>query len=258
MSAEGALLFARYAYPPNELGYCGPADAAALLRRDATAEIERRARQFEGAWCYLQFLAETAGLADPLDVRVVEAYWIGNELLDRADPAALVERMTDRFRGQRGGTWRDAGRRALAHHSFQVFEVYPWAPMLRSMGRPTALSVLDQCRVRTGVVVAADRDIATVRSRPLCWDGAGLADGAWREETVRCSAGGLTLLDGLSGRRPGGAALGLGVRCDQRRTGPAHRIPRGAPTHRLGPLVLRTGHRHPRHSGLMPDGSVDS
>ncbi|MFD8821033.1 DUF6390 family protein [Streptomyces sp. NPDC059605] len=198
MSAEGALLFARYAYPPNELGYCGPADASALLRRDATADIERRARQFEGAWCYLQFLAETAGLADPLDVRVVEAYWIGNELLDRADPAALVERMTDRFRGQRGGTWRDAGRRALAHHSFQVFEVYPWAPMLRSVGHPTALSVLDQCRVRTGVVVAADRDIATVRSRPLCWDGAGLTDGSWREETVRCSAGGLTLLDGLS------------------------------------------------------------
>lgn len=198
MSAEGALLFARYAYPPNELGYCGPADAAALLRREATDDIERRARQFEGAWCYLQFLAETAGLADPLDVRVVEAYWIGNELLDLADPAALVERMTDRFRGQPAGTWREAGDRALAHHSFQVFEVYPWASMLRSSGHPTALSVLDQCRIRTGVVVDADSDVATVRSRPLRWEGAGLTDGAWREETVRCSAGGRTLIDGLS------------------------------------------------------------
>ncbi|MFD0019890.1 DUF6390 family protein [Streptomyces sp. NPDC058382] len=197
MSAEGALLFARYAYPPNELGYCGPADAAGLLRRDATADIERRARQFEGAWCYLQFLAEAAGLDDPLDARVVEAYWIGNELLDLAAPAALVERITDRFRGQLGGTWREAGGRALAHHSFQVFEVYPWAAMLRSSGHPTALSVLEQCRIRTGVVLEAGPDVATVRSRPLCWDGAGLSDGAWREETVRCSAGGRTLLDGL-------------------------------------------------------------
>ncbi|MFJ8860341.1 DUF6390 family protein [Streptomyces sp. NPDC102451] len=197
MSAEGALLFARYAYPPNELGYCGPADAAALLRRDATADIERRARQFEGAWCYLQFLAETAGVRDPLDERVVEAYWIGNELLDLADPAALVERMTDRFRGQLGGTWREAGRRALAHHSFQVFEVYPWAPILRSSGHPTALTVLDRCRIRTGVVIGADSDVATVRSRPLRWDGDGLTDGAWREETVRCSADGLTLIDRL-------------------------------------------------------------
>ncbi|MEU8630257.1 DUF6390 family protein [Streptomyces sp. NPDC048669] len=198
MSAEGALLFARYAYPPNELGYCGPADAAALLRREATADIERRARQFEGAWCYLQFLAETAGLPDPLDVRVVEAYWIGNELLELADPAALVERLTDRFRGQSGGTWREAARRALAHHSFQVFEVYPWAPMLRPDGNPTALSVLDRCRIRTGVVLTAGSEVATVRSRPLVWDGTATATGDWREETVRLSAGGRTLIDGVS------------------------------------------------------------
>ncbi|MEU8699744.1 DUF6390 family protein [Streptomyces sp. NPDC048680] len=198
MSAEGALLFARYAYPPNELGYCGPADAAALLRREATADIGRRARQFEGAWCYLQFLAETAGLTDPLDVRVVEAYWIGNELLELADPAALVERLTDRFRGQSGGTWREAARRALAHHSFQVFEVYPWAPMLRSDGNPTALSVLDRCRIRTGVVLTAGSEVATVRSRPLVWDGTATATGDWQEETVRLSAGGRTLLDGVS------------------------------------------------------------
>ncbi|MFJ3531800.1 DUF6390 family protein [Streptomyces sp. NPDC090132] len=200
MSAEGALLFARYAYPPNELGYCGPADAAALLRREETAGIERRARQFEGAWCYLQFLAETAGLQDPLDVRVVEAYWIGNELLELADPAALVERLTDRFRGQLGGTWREAAGRALAHHSFQVFEVYPWARMLRPDGNPTALSVLDRCRIRTGVVLTGGSEVATVRSRPLVWDGTGTAAGDWQEETVRLSAGGRTLIDGV---RPG-------------------------------------------------------
>ena len=27
----GPVLFARYAYPPNALGYCGPDDPAALL-----------------------------------------------------------------------------------------------------------------------------------------------------------------------------------------------------------------------------------
>ena len=39
MYAPGAVLFARYAYPPNELGYCGPADAPGLLlgvSRDGT------------------------------------------------------------------------------------------------------------------------------------------------------------------------------------------------------------------------------
>src|SRR4051812_41969824 len=103
MSDRGALLFARYAYPPNSLGYCGPAGAEAMLVPGATSDIERRARQFEGAWAYLQLLAECAGLDDPLDERVVEAYWLGNELLDAVSSDLLVGRLTDRFRGQVGG-----------------------------------------------------------------------------------------------------------------------------------------------------------
>ncbi|WP_326673869.1 DUF6390 family protein [Streptomyces sp. NBC_01257] len=235
MSAEGALLFARYAYPPNELGYCGPADAAALLRREATADIELRARQFEGAWCYLEYLAEVAGIPDPLDARVVEAYWIGNELLDLVDPAGLVERMTDRFRGQLGGTWREAAQRALAHHSFQVFEVYPWAPMLRTGGNPTALSVLDQCRIRTGVVLRADRHLATVRCRPLSWNGTELITGDWQEETARHSAGGRTLIDGLS---PGDrVALHWDWVCDVITDEQARRIEDIEERQRTGPIL---------------------
>lgn len=196
MSERGAILFARYAYPPNELGYCGPADSAALLRPADPEGIERGARQFEGAWVYLEFLAETAGLDDPLDERVVEAYWIGNDLLDRADPEALLARIRDRFRGQLGGTWRDAPDRALAHHSFQVFDVYPWAELLRASGNPTALSVLDRCRIRTGVVQAVSGESATVESRPLIWTGTALTPGPPREETVRWSEGGRSLIAG--------------------------------------------------------------
>ena len=103
MSAEGAVRFARYAYPPNALGYCGPAGSEALLAPDATDEIERRARHFEGAWSYLEVLAEATGL-DPLDDEVVEAYWVGSDLLDEVDPGALVARLRERFRGQPGGT----------------------------------------------------------------------------------------------------------------------------------------------------------
>ena len=66
---------------------------------------------------------------------MVEAYWVGSDLLDQVDPGALVGRLTDRFRGQVGGTWREAAARAMPHHSFQVFEVYPWAGLLRE-GRP--------------------------------------------------------------------------------------------------------------------------
>jgi hypothetical protein len=200
VSVAGALLFARYAYPPNELGYCGPDGATALLRADAPAEIARRARRFEGAWSYLEFLAGAAGLADPLDEAVVQAYWVGNDLLDRVSPAGLVKFLRTRFAGQIGGTWQDAEHRALAHHSFQVFEVYPWAQMLRRTGNPAAVPVLDRCRIRTGVVRAVHGETATVRCRPLVPGDGLLVPGPPRDETVAWSVGGLSLLPGL---RPG-------------------------------------------------------
>jgi len=198
VSAEGARLFARYAYPPNELGYCGPDGASAMLQPGAAVEIERRAQQFDGAWCYLEFLAEAAGTKDPLDVRVVEAYWVGNELLQQVDPGALMERLRRRFRGQVGGTWREAGRRAIAQHSFQVFEVYPWARLLVTGGSPIALSVLEKCRIRTGIVQQVEGEEATVQSRPLVWNGTEIVGGPVRQEVVRWSTGGRSMLDGLS------------------------------------------------------------
>ena len=194
MSAAGAALFARYAYPPNELGYCGPDGAAELLRPGATAEIERRARDFDGAWTYLELLAEAAGTPDPLDARVVEAYWVGNDLLDRVEPGVLVERLRDRFRTQPGGTWRQASARAVAHHSFHVFDVYPWAGLLQARGSPAAVAVLDLCRIRTGRVLRVDGEAATVHSHPLRWDGTALTTGPPQQQTVRWSVGGLALI----------------------------------------------------------------
>lgn len=198
---SGATLFARYAYPPNELGYCGPAQAGnflGLTSADAEGEIRSRARQFEGAWHYLEVIAAATGLEDPLDAQVVEAYWMGSELLDAIDPDQLLGELRVRFRGQRGGTWEQSGDRARADHSFHVFEVYPWASMLSGNGSPVPLQVLDQCRIRTGEVEAIDGERAVVRSRPLSWDGHGLGLGAERIERPRWSAAGQGLLAAVS------------------------------------------------------------
>jgi hypothetical protein len=196
MSERGTLLFARYAYPPNELGYCGPDGAPALLRADS-AEIARRARRFEGAWSYLEFIARSAGIADPLDEAVVEAYWIGNDLLDRVDSAGLVAWLRGRFAGQVGGTWADADGRAVAHHSFQVFEVYPWAAMLRRNASPVAVSVLD--RAGSGPASCVRCTVRRRGAMPAAGVGRGHAR-SWTggDEVVRWSAGGRSLLAGLS------------------------------------------------------------
>ncbi len=203
-SPSGALLFARYAYPPNELGYCGPEDASPLLVNETTAVNEQliaeRARHFEGAWSYLELIASAAGLDGPLDPRVVEAYWIGNDLLDDLDPASWLEGLRDRFHSQTGGLWTrlttGTSPRALPHHSFQVFAVYPWAGLLGA-GSDVPLSVLDQCRIRWGEVIGVDGERAVVRSQPLTWDGHALALGELRDEAVHWSKDGRSLLGGV-------------------------------------------------------------
>ena len=141
MSRHGAVRFAQYAYPPNELGYCGPPGAAAMLDPGAADEIDRRARLFDGAWSYLELLAEAAGIADPLDVRG------GGRLLGRQRPAGPGRPARRWWPGWRTGSGARSAApgarprtRASAHHSFQVFEVYPWAGLLRE-GRPPGPAV---------------------------------------------------------------------------------------------------------------------
>ena len=58
-----------------------------------------------------------------------------------------------------------------------MFEVYPWAAMLRQGLAPgPALGVLDGCRIRTGVVEAVDGEWVSVTAPQLAWDGAALLD----------------------------------------------------------------------------------
>ncbi|MFN2518025.1 MAG: DUF6390 family protein [Jatrophihabitantaceae bacterium] len=194
MVVSGPTLFARYAYPPNELGYCGPDDASVLLARgSATAEhrIAEHARQFEGAWAYLEIIAAAAHIADPLDARVVEAYWIGNELLTAVDPEYLVSELRQRFGDQAGASWVPG----LAHHGFQVFAVYPWVGLLRrGNGNSVALSVLEQCRIRWGEVIALEGERLRVLSRPLILSDGLLELGAPGEQTAAWSIDGRSLL----------------------------------------------------------------
>jgi len=85
-AVPGPVRFARYAYGPNRLGYCGPDAADELLGEAAEGGDLRRIRElaagFEGAWPYLELIALSNGITDPLDDRVVEAYWLGSDLLD--------------------------------------------------------------------------------------------------------------------------------------------------------------------------------
>jgi Family of unknown function (DUF6390) len=202
---SGEVLFARYAYPPNELGYCGTGDGRELLEAAAgvaTEDIGRSARHFDGAWPYLEVIAAATGNADPLAAAVVEAYWVGNDLLNAVDPTTFAAVARQHFGDQTGADWHcltpSAAPPPLPHHSFHVFAIYPWTGLLRQGRGGPALHVLDRCRVRWAEVVATEGDQVRVRCQPLAWDGRSLTLGPPTLQEARWTDQGRSLMGPVS------------------------------------------------------------
>ena len=252
MRVPGPLLFARYAYPPNALGYCGPDDAQALIGHTTAGEsgpdLAALARQFAGAWPYLQLIAASAGRADPLDGAVVEAYWLGNRLLRTVDPAVFAAHLVDRFEA-RGRAWPDR-----PDHAGPVRRRGPpQLPRVRrlSVGRACSAPARPANRCGSSTRAASGGD-GSARSRrassrcppsPCC--GTGLSCTSARPGRNTCSRdrSGSPGAD-RAARRHGEHALGLGLRCAHPGAG---RPPAGG--HRAHPPHDQRGARPPGRRG---------
>lgn len=204
---RGPVLFARYAFPPNHHGYCGPADNHAFFEQGVQGVddggLRAMAKEFAGAWPYLELIAHGTGLDDPLDRRVVEAYWVGSPRLDQIGASAIGNSMEDRFRFKSGPRFSSLAEGVLAggvpHHSFAVFCIYPWVGLLGDDRRAAqALTVLDRCRIRWGRVLSLHGDQVVVESAPLTWDGRRLDYGPPAVETVARSIDGVGLASDLA------------------------------------------------------------
>ncbi|HUJ76617.1 MAG TPA: DUF6390 family protein, partial [bacterium] len=174
------LLFARYAFPPNQLGYCGSPDHQSLLGYLSEGAVDQGlaelAQQFEGAYPWLRLIAETNGIGDPFDPRVVEAYWVGNGLLARVGASPLYESLRERFRPRMTGQdfsslTAHLGDGVHPHHNYHVFEIYRRAGLLRDSRATIALDRMDQCRISWGTVVAVEGAEAVVQRAPLALAG---------------------------------------------------------------------------------------
>ena len=188
----GPVLFARYAFGPNRLGYCGTDDHAAVLGYAAAGETEPLrglARTFDGAYPYLELIADANGIGDPLDRRVVEAYWLGNALTRRVTPRRIHRSMGDRFRTRMSAAaWRglEAGMALGAGpvHAYHVLELFPRVGFLRGGSVGEVLEVMDACRIRWGRVRAVEGATLVVDVSPLIERSGRLELGSPRPELV--------------------------------------------------------------------------
>ncbi|CAJ1506933.1 DUF6390 family protein [[Mycobacterium] burgundiense] len=167
-------MFARYAYAPNQLGYCGPSDKSALSS-GSVEQIRAAARRFSGAWPYLQVLSRMTGVADPLDRRLVESYWLGGGLGADLDPERFLGQLLAVIGPQAGRYWlhlsTELADEAAANHCFHVFGVYPWSRLLGKVADAAPVRILDSCRITPATVLTRRGDRIEVRCRQLSWDG---------------------------------------------------------------------------------------
>ena len=174
VDTRGAEMFARYAYAPNALGYCGP-PLGATLRDGTVDDVRVAATKFTGAWPYLQVLSKITGIADPLDYRLVEAYWLGGAAAADLDAGEFVDELLAIIGPQAGRYWSHLGpdlvSEAAANHCFHVFGVYTWSRLLGRGLDEHPMSVLENCRITWGTVVSRDGDDVEVSCRTLIWDG---------------------------------------------------------------------------------------
>ena len=200
---DGVQLGARFSIATNRLQYCGPAEAAPLLYRAITtesghAEAARALAGFEALMPYLELIAGKHG-RDPFDAEVVEAYWVGNSLLDafeRDDFRRLLEALTRR------GLPRSVARRLgdhlpsrpLPHHLFHV----AFVGVGTVTGHvPTTLANMEACRPAEVEIVGVKDGLLVVRGPSLTFRGDTIDWGPPAERELRYDA------DVIPNPRPG-------------------------------------------------------
>ncbi len=181
---DGIQLGARFSIATNRLQYCGPADAEPHLYRTILADrgddaTERALRGFEALVPYLELIAEKHGKR-PFDLDVVEAYWVGNDLLDafdRDDFGRLLEALVRRGlpRSLARGLAERLPSRPLPHHLFHV----AFVGVGNVTGHvPTTLANMEACRPSEAEVLRVGASTLDVRAPALAFDGTRLAWGS--------------------------------------------------------------------------------
>jgi len=175
---NGAELNARYALIPNKLGFCGTTDFQKVftnyMEGTATAEaLEKELRKLRTSFAYLNLIAK-ANKKEPFDLEVVEAYWIGNELLENVGFAKLQQFFYERLienkmsKDKADKLANNLSPVALAHHSFHAFIERP----LIETPRPVidATDTMNICGIGWGQIKEIRDETLKIESSKLIYN----------------------------------------------------------------------------------------
>lgn len=176
IKVPGTILWARYSFSPNRLKYCGPDANLDLFERASRKISDQKLREilseFEAAFPYIQFIANENKIEDPFDWKVVEAYWLGNDLLTKVSVSKFYRHLEDHFgnRAKPGVLTLIANKLpkgAKPHHSFHVLDVYQKVGSMRGVNLGPAIETINNCLISWGRVIKIDKNFLEVEYQPL-------------------------------------------------------------------------------------------
>jgi hypothetical protein len=158
---------------PNRLKYCGGDHNQELFHYEVAGQTDpglaHLLQEFETLFPYLKMIAQSNHIDDPFDRRVVEAYWIGNELLEKIHQQNLYTHLSEglklkkklslpQFQSLMGAV----NPNSLPHHNFHVFNIW-----LNNKNLPltSIIQTLDSCRISSGKIISiADTELEVTTS----------------------------------------------------------------------------------------------
>lgn len=150
-------LAARFALPPNSLGYCGKETApqrfnSCVINGECT-HVDEELSKFIVLHPYLKTIGQLTN-KNTFDYEVVEAYCLGNDLLKNIKPSGY-DSLLDNFLLQGVPEWfvkdlrQTQPKRFIPHHLFQVLHV---GVGKASGAVPFNLESINSCMIRWGEV----------------------------------------------------------------------------------------------------------
>ncbi len=204
-SEKGMIRCARYAFMPNRLTFCGPDKNQDLFyycqRREANQGLSLILKEFQTLYPYLKFIARANGIRDPFDEKVVEAYWIGNALLENANQSNFYRHLSDSLEMKKKMAL-PAFRRLVEkvslkpkpHHNFHVLGVWKRTGYLDIAH---TLASMDLCRINWGRVEKVEKKNIVVAYRPLILENEKICLGKTVRGEITYQLGGKSFLKGL-------------------------------------------------------------
>lgn len=175
---RGILKCARYAFMPNKLSLCGPDKNKDLfcycVEQKADKGLKLILRDFQVLYPYLELIARSNKIRDVFDEKVVEAYWLGNELLENVVRAKLYRHLIDEQQLKKKlnkklleGVIKKIPLGAKPHHSFHVLNV------VKRTGNWDifhTLKTMDLCKISWGRIKEIEKPYFKVEYQPLVFE----------------------------------------------------------------------------------------